>query len=204
MATTGEVGMEQSGNNTDVPGQQLLKEINTFKVIFNKQKYDVSFDLHSTVAQLKEHLHSVIGVPKEMQKVMVKGLAKDDKSLKECGITSGSKVMVIGSTFDDVLALVRPSAQTVIEEKQKSSPGKEPLSQQKLHLKVIDKGLPEDVLPGIKNVKVTFLSCFRCDVCSVVLFECRNRCRSIPSAEWSTNPVVKCDSHSKWKTTSCR
>merc|ERR1712071_377627 len=69
----------------------------------------------------------------------VKGLAKDDKSLKECGITSGSKVMVIGSTFDDVLALVRPSAQTVIEEKQKSSPGKEPLSQQKLHLKVIDK-----------------------------------------------------------------
>lgn len=153
MATTGEVGMEQSGNNTDVPGQQLLKEINTFKVIFNKQKYDVSFDLHSTVAQLKEHLHSVIGVPKEMQKVMVKGLAKDDKSLKECGITSGSKVMVIGSTFDDVLALVRPSAQTVIEEKQKSSPGKEPLSQQKLHLKVIDKGLPEDVLPGIKNVK---------------------------------------------------
>lgn len=45
-----------------------------------------------------------------MQKVMVKGLAKDEKSLKECGITSGSKVMVIGSTFDDVLALSRPSA----------------------------------------------------------------------------------------------
>ena len=61
-----------------------------------------------------QHVNSINndpGVPKEMQKVMVKGLAKDDKSLKECGITSGSKVMVIGSTFDDVLALVRPSAQ---------------------------------------------------------------------------------------------
>lgn len=45
------------------------------------------------------------GVPKEMQKVMVKGLAHDEKSLRETGIVSGSKVMVIGSTFDDVLAL---------------------------------------------------------------------------------------------------
>jgi len=106
MESTAEVVMEQPENNTD---QKILKEINTFKVIFNKQKYDISFDLYATVAQLKEHLHSVIGVPKEMQKVMVKGLAKDDKSLKECGITSGSKVMVIGSTFDDVLALSRPS-----------------------------------------------------------------------------------------------
>lgn len=40
-----------------------------------------------------------------MQKVMVKGLAHDDKSLRDSGIISGSKVMVIGSTFDDVLAL---------------------------------------------------------------------------------------------------
>lgn len=40
-----------------------------------------------------------------MQKVMVKGLARDDKSLRESGIVSGSKVMVIGSTFDEVLAL---------------------------------------------------------------------------------------------------
>jgi len=150
MESTAEVVMEQPENNTD---QKILKEINTFKVIFNKQKYDISFDLYATVAQLKEHLHSVIGVPKEMQKVMVKGLAKDDKSLKECGITSGSKVMVIGSTFDDVLALSRPSVPTVGDEKQKSTPGKEPLSQQKIHLKILGKGLPEDVLPAVRNIK---------------------------------------------------
>jgi len=150
METAAEGVMEQPENNTD---QKILKEINTFKVIFNKQKYDISFDLYATVAQLKEHLHSVIGVPKEMQKVMVKGLAKDEKSLKECGITSGSKVMVIGSTFDDVLALSRPSALTVGEEKQKSIPAKELLSQQKVHLKILDKGLPDDVLPGVRNIK---------------------------------------------------
>jgi hypothetical protein len=51
-----------------------------------------------------------LGVPKEMQKVMVKGLAQDDKSLRDSGIISGSKVMVIGSTIDDVLALSHQTA----------------------------------------------------------------------------------------------
>lgn len=45
-----------------------------------------------------------------MQKVMVKGLAHDEKSLRDSGIISGSKVMVIGSTFDDVLALSHQTA----------------------------------------------------------------------------------------------
>lgn len=55
------------------------------------------------------------GVPKEMQKVMVKGLAHDEKSLRESGIVSGSKVMVIGSTFDDVLSLSHQTPQVYPE-----------------------------------------------------------------------------------------
>ena len=49
-----------------------------------------------------------------MQKVMVKGLAHDDKSLRDSGIISGSKVMVIGSTFDDVLALSHQTATVLL------------------------------------------------------------------------------------------
>ena len=45
-----------------------------------------------------------------MQKVMVKGLAKDEKSLKESGVTAGSKVMVVGSTLTDVLAVSGPTS----------------------------------------------------------------------------------------------
>lgn len=48
-----------------------------------------------------------------MQKVMVKGLARDEQSLRESGIVPGSKVMVVGSTFDDVLALSRPTSTPV-------------------------------------------------------------------------------------------
>lgn len=46
------------------------------------------------------------------------------------------------------------------EEKQKSILTKEPLSQQKAHLKILGKGLPEDVLPGVKNIKVKCSFCY--------------------------------------------
>lgn len=48
-----------------------------------------------------------------MQKVMVKGLARDEKSLKEAGVVAGSKILVVGSTFDDVLALSQSSTTAV-------------------------------------------------------------------------------------------
>ena len=44
--------------------------------------------------------------------------------------------------------------QWIPEEKLKPSAIKEPLCQQKIHRKILDKGLPEDVMPGVKNAKV--------------------------------------------------
>lgn len=38
---------------------------------------------------------------------------------------------------------------------EKATTSKEPLCKQKLHRKVLDKGLPEDIMPGIKNLKVS-------------------------------------------------
>ena len=34
---------------------------------------------------------------------MIKGLAKDEMTLKRLGVTKGSKIMVIGSSLNDVL-----------------------------------------------------------------------------------------------------
>jgi hypothetical protein len=41
-------------NNLNVAGVE-------FKVVFNKRKFDVNFNLDSTIAELKEHLHTIIG-----------------------------------------------------------------------------------------------------------------------------------------------
>lgn len=37
------------------------KNVGIFKVIFKKKQYEISFDLDSTISQLKDHLHAIIG-----------------------------------------------------------------------------------------------------------------------------------------------
>lgn len=88
-----------------------------------------------------------------MQKVMIKGLAKDDRTLKDLGVTKGAKIMVVGSKLDDVLAVSTPSQLDLTEEKPAVAT-KEPFCKQKMHRKVLDKGIPDDVMPGIKSLKV--------------------------------------------------
>ncbi|GLG97243.1 Uncharacterized protein GBIM_04037 [Gryllus bimaculatus] len=105
-----------------------------------------------TIGELKVHLEDIIGVPHAMQKVMIKGLAKDERTLRDLGVVKGAKVMVVGSKLDDVLAVSTPSKQDFLDEKA-SSTTKEPFCKQKQHKKVIDIGIPEDVMPGIKNAK---------------------------------------------------
>lgn len=149
-----------------------------FKVIYNKKKIDIAFALDATVSELKEHLQNVISVPQSMQKIMFKGLAKDDLTLRNLGVTTGTvvymdldvllsenffinfilntlgaKVMIVGSKLDDVLSVSIPSKQELAEEAAGST-SKEPISKQKLHRKILDKGVPEDVMPGILSPQV--------------------------------------------------
>lgn len=69
--------------------QEPSENIN-FTVIYNKQKISVNFALDSTVAELKMYLQKIISVPQAMQKVMFKGLAKDDQTLRNLGVTKGN------------------------------------------------------------------------------------------------------------------
>ncbi|CAB0015250.1 unnamed protein product, partial [Nesidiocoris tenuis] len=47
------------------------------------------------------------GVPQKLQKVMYKGgLAKDEKSLKEIGVVTGAKLMLVGSKMDEVMTVL--------------------------------------------------------------------------------------------------
>merc|ERR1712179_719491 len=124
-----------------------------FKVVFNKKKYDVSFGLDDTIGALKVHLADIINVPNTMQKAMIKGLAKDEMSLKQVGVVKGSKVMVVGSTLNDVLEVAKkPSAQQLKEATEEEA-AKEAWAEQKVHKKVLEKGKPEDAMPGLKNLK---------------------------------------------------
>ena len=122
------------------------------KLFSTKKKYDINFGLNDTICALKFHMADIINVPNTMQKVMFKGLAKDKMSLRQVGVVKGSKVMVVGSTLSDVLEMAKkPSAQEVKEAAQEEAV-KETWAAQTAHKKVLDKGKPEDAMPGIKNM----------------------------------------------------
>lgn len=68
-----------------------------------------------------------------MQKVMYKGLLPEDKTLREIKVTNGAKIMVVGSTINDVLAVNTPKE--VIQQEVKAEENKkEPLCRQKVGL----------------------------------------------------------------------
>ena len=130
--------------------EQSSSEQIDFKIVYNKKKYDITFGLDDTVGQLKSHLQDVIGVPSAMQKILIKGLAKDEMSLRKLGVTRGAKVMVVGSTLSDVLEVAKKPTPQQLKEVEEKEVKKESWSQQKQHKKVLEKGVPEDVMPGLK------------------------------------------------------
>ncbi|XP_026316849.1 ubiquitin domain-containing protein UBFD1-like [Hyposmocoma kahamanoa] len=123
-----------------------------FTIVFNKVKHEISFAYDATVLDLKAHLERITGVPLSAQKLIVKGMAKDTMTLRNAGIVKGGKVMLVGSKMDDILA-VKSVPKELVEDKASSQTSKEPLCMQKIHRKVLDKGIPPDVMPGIKGVK---------------------------------------------------
>lgn len=128
-------------------------EMVEFKIVFNKKKYDITFGLDDTVGALKVHLQDIISVPSTMQKIMFKGLAKDEMSLRKLGVVKGSKVMAIGSTLNDVLEVAKKPTPQQIKEAEKEEKKTESWSQMKIHKKVLERGKPEDALVGIKNTR---------------------------------------------------
>ncbi|XP_071962356.1 ubiquitin domain-containing protein UBFD1-like isoform X2 [Antedon mediterranea] len=133
-------------------GDNVSSETVTFKLVYMKKNYDITFELDAKISQLKQKIQSLTDVPPAMQKLMYKGLVKDEQTLRESKVTKGAKMMMIGSTLKDVLTVTTtPTASGVPI--QETGTTKEPLSRQKLHKKVLDKGKPEDIMPGIKNKK---------------------------------------------------
>jgi len=126
--------------NVAFESQLSTKNICTieFKVIWNKQVFEVIFDEKKKIEDLKEHIKELTGIPVKMQKLMYKGLIKDDQAtLQQSNICKGAKLMVVGSTLKDVMTVAQPT-----KEKQKESSSStggtskpEPLCSQKEHKK---------------------------------------------------------------------
>jgi len=133
--------------------ETAMDEKVSFVVMFGKAKYNVDESLSETVADLKEKIAKLSGVPPSMQKLTYKGMLKDGQTLREAKITDGCKIMLIGSTPTQVAAAnTAPKPEELSKEEAQAS-AKEPLCKQKQHAKVLEKGIPDDAMPGIKNAR---------------------------------------------------
>ncbi|KAL4666834.1 hypothetical protein H8959_005523 [Pygathrix nigripes] len=83
---------------------------------------------------------------------MCNGLVPEDKILREIKVTSGAKILVVGSTTNDILAVNTPKDAAQPDAKAEDNK-KEPLCRQKQHRKVLDKGKPKDVMPSVKRAQ---------------------------------------------------
>ncbi|XP_065659440.1 ubiquitin domain-containing protein UBFD1 isoform X2 [Hydra vulgaris] len=137
--------------NSNIKGDPLH-----LKFVWNKQTYDIdSLGMLNSVLELREKIKEKTGIPIDNQKLMFKGLVKDDSStLKDINVINNSKFMVVGSTAHDIETIKTISPHQIIQVQQAdAASSKEPLCKQKMHLKVLEKGKPDDVPPGIKGLK---------------------------------------------------
>jgi len=85
--------------------------------------------------------------------------SKEDETMVNLGLKSGTKAMLIGSTIDQVISVTTPglglssssSASSANKAHDPSSPVPMKLSQLKEHSKPIEKGVPTGAEPGNKN-----------------------------------------------------
>ncbi|KAH9417385.1 Ubiquitin domain-containing protein ubfd1 [Dermatophagoides pteronyssinus] len=149
---SGQNTVDNEDDSSNSKEQQTLKkqekEPVTFKVVYAKEIFDITQDLNDTISILKNHLQKLTSVNHNSQKLCYKGNLSDTKTLKECGIKNGVKVMMIGSKATDILAVSSVTKDSIVKEIKEPVPTKEPLCQQKQHKNIIDKGLPEQVMSG--------------------------------------------------------
>lgn len=99
-----ELGACSSETAEDMPICEIPEQIE-FTVVFNKARHCVTFAYDATILELKAHLERVSGVPQSAQKLLIRGMAKDEMTLRKAGIVKGGKVMLVGSKMDDILAV---------------------------------------------------------------------------------------------------
>ncbi len=61
------------------------------------KKYDVEVDTSSTGEVFKYQMFSLTGVEPERQKILIKGVLKDDTSLSTLGLKDGQTIMMMGT-----------------------------------------------------------------------------------------------------------
>ncbi|KAF0464692.1 WLM-domain-containing protein [Gigaspora margarita] len=98
----------------------MAEDLISFQVTFKGKTIQVeNLTLNHTIQNLKEQLVEETSIPVEFQKLFYKGLLNNDFTLQECKFKNGIKVLLIGSSQQDIQA-VKAADSKVIHQPLKS------------------------------------------------------------------------------------
>ncbi|KAI9013264.1 ubiquitin-related domain-containing protein [Gaertneriomyces semiglobifer] len=153
MDKEGQEETAQGQADADLGSQELDTEASVaFTVTHGKETHPVTFGLQRSVAELKTRLQGLTGVHVNMQKLLFKGMLKDNQTLEAAGVKDGVKVILMGSKVEDIVKLAAAAANAPKLEDAKVV--QTPWSELTEHKKILDKGKPEDATLGLKGRKL--------------------------------------------------
>ncbi|OUC39730.1 rpsU-divergently transcribed protein [Trichinella nativa] len=119
-------------------GKEAIQEkLITILVSYCGQKHEISMPASSTLSQFKEKVEELTDVPPELQKLTYRPLMMDSEmTLESCGVTNGTKCLLIGNKREDIEQIKSMTAENVV-----------------MHKSVLAKGKPNSAMIGIRNVQ---------------------------------------------------
>lgn len=136
------------------PSTETKRATLSIKLQFGKFSKLVELDAAKTVGDLKIDIERETGVPVDKQKLIFKGQLKDGSTLREAGLKSNSKLMILGTRPVDskIIQESTPKGGLVDDFNATSTP--ERWCDMAKHKKILEKGRPDDGWSGIKDRQV--------------------------------------------------
>ncbi|KAJ1342557.1 hypothetical protein BSLG_002874 [Batrachochytrium salamandrivorans] len=137
----------------DIAADGIMGESISIKVVFGKAAHPIVISSANLVRDLKVALAEVTGIEPSMQKLLFKGVLRDEQIISETQLKSGSKVMMMASTAKDLLNMTTVASAPVVAAAVSVIP-KVTLCSMTEHKKIIAKGKPSDSEKGIRGINL--------------------------------------------------
>jgi len=132
-----------------------MADIAKLKLIFkhDHKTFTIETSKDSTLGNLRQLILKETDVAPALQKIMFKGkaLTDDDKKLEEFKLRNNVKLLLVGSSIQQVLQISAPTSALEHKAEAEKEEEKTGLSDLAQHKKIIEKGVPEEAVKGNRN-----------------------------------------------------
>ncbi|KAI8607525.1 hypothetical protein BC830DRAFT_121994 [Chytriomyces sp. MP71] len=115
-----------------------------FKIAYQRQMLEVTMEPDALVSALKARVSELTGLDPRLQKLLYKGILKDDATLAQSQLSSNAKVVLMASSASAILSVAAPQKPPPSEDTgAANAEAKAAFFEQTEHAKVLTRGKPD-------------------------------------------------------------